>query len=149
MATITLNRPERWNQIYSTNPLERLNAEIKRQTNVVGILPNDASITCLVNLKDCKRSRILCPLGCRQCHAEHVNLDLSGLVTYTTPRDIIFRNLIREFNAKLEKSSYMSRYSVGRMVDNVLAWGQNASRSRPGQQVVAEKVRRATPERLE
>ena len=48
VATITLNRPERWNQIYSTNPLERLNAEIKRQTNVVGILPNDASITCLV-----------------------------------------------------------------------------------------------------
>ena len=48
MATITLNRPGRWNQIYSTNPLERLNAEIKRRTNVVGILPNDASITCLV-----------------------------------------------------------------------------------------------------
>ena len=48
MATITLNRPELWNQIYSTNPLERLNAEIKRRTNVVGILPNDASITCLV-----------------------------------------------------------------------------------------------------
>ena len=48
MATITLNRPELWNQIYSTNPLERLNAEIKRRTNVVGILTNDASITCLV-----------------------------------------------------------------------------------------------------
>jgi len=25
-----------WTQIYSTNPLERLNAEVKRQTNVVG-----------------------------------------------------------------------------------------------------------------
>jgi len=78
-----------------------------------------------------------------------VNLDLSGLGTYTTPRDIIFRNLIRELNAKLEKSSYMSRHSVGRMVDDVMAWRQNAPRSRPGQQVVAEKVRRATPERLE
>jgi putative transposase len=31
-------------QIASTNPLERLNAEIKRRTNVVGIFPNDASI---------------------------------------------------------------------------------------------------------
>ena len=37
-----------WIQIYSTNPLERLNAEIKRPTNVVGIFPNDASITRLV-----------------------------------------------------------------------------------------------------
>ena len=37
-----------WSQIYSTNPLERLNAEIKRRTNVVGIFPNDASITRLV-----------------------------------------------------------------------------------------------------
>ena len=37
-----------WTQIYSTNPLERLNAEIKRRTNFVGIFPNDASIVRLV-----------------------------------------------------------------------------------------------------
>jgi len=37
----------RWSQ-YSTNPLERLNAEIKRRTNVVGIFLNAASTTRLV-----------------------------------------------------------------------------------------------------
>jgi putative transposase len=35
-------------QIYSTNPLERLNAQINRRTNVVGIISEDASITRLV-----------------------------------------------------------------------------------------------------
>ena len=37
-----------WAQIYSTNPLERLNGEIKRRTEVVGIFPNEAAITRLV-----------------------------------------------------------------------------------------------------
>ena len=31
-------------QIHSTNPLERLNAEVKRPTNVVGIFPNEGAI---------------------------------------------------------------------------------------------------------
>ncbi len=37
-----------WLQIHSTHPLQRLNAEIKRGTNVVGIFPNDAAVTRLV-----------------------------------------------------------------------------------------------------
>jgi len=47
LAFMTFPRAH-WAQIYSTNPLERLNAEIKRRTNVVGIFPNDAAITRLV-----------------------------------------------------------------------------------------------------
>ena len=35
-------------QIYSTNHLERLNAEVKRRTRVVGIFPNEAAIVRLV-----------------------------------------------------------------------------------------------------
>jgi len=37
-----------WNQIRSTNPLERLNREIKRRTNVASIFPNEKAIVRLV-----------------------------------------------------------------------------------------------------
>ena len=39
---------EHWSQIHSTNPIERLNREVKRRTNVVSIFPNDAAIVRLV-----------------------------------------------------------------------------------------------------
>ena len=39
---------DHWNQLHSTNPLERLNKEIKRRTNVIGIFPNDDAIIRLV-----------------------------------------------------------------------------------------------------
>jgi putative transposase len=39
---------EHWSKIYSTNGLERLNGEVKRRTEVIGIFPNEEAVKRLV-----------------------------------------------------------------------------------------------------
>jgi transposase-like protein len=61
-----------WQKIWSTNPLERINKEIKRRSRVAGIFPNEASGIRLVGAPSWPTSttngRPLTPLPLRRLH---------------------------------------------------------------------------------
>ena len=56
LACMAFPRQPRTRLLPSTNPIERLNKEVKRRADVVGIFPNEASIMRLIGAVPFERS---------------------------------------------------------------------------------------------
>ncbi|GAB4987365.1 hypothetical protein MAHJHV60_46910 [Mycobacterium avium subsp. hominissuis] len=79
-ADITAFPKQIWRQIWSNNPQERLNKEIKRRTDVVGVFPNPAAMFLSVVI-----------LGRFTTETHAMALLRQGPTrdrSYTTPRDV-------------------------------------------------------------
>ena len=60
---------QHWTTLHSTNPIERLNKDVKRRADVVGIFPNEASIMRPIG------AALFEPNGARQTSSRHMMLE--------------------------------------------------------------------------
>ena len=81
------NFPRRhWRQIWSTNPLERVNKEIKRRTDVVGVFPNPAALLRLAGAVLIEQHDEW-EAGDRRYFSEASMLELTTMNTIDTPTE--------------------------------------------------------------
>ena len=71
-------------KLHSTNPLERLNKEVKRRADVVGIFPNEASITRLIGAVLLEANPPVKPEG-RLWQLQHRYMQLEAMAELAAP----------------------------------------------------------------
>jgi putative transposase len=95
--------PQRhWRQIWSTNPLERVNKEIKRRTDVVGVFPNPAALLRLAGAVLVEQHDEW-EAGDRRYFSESSTLELKTTNTQIEPAEEV--NLIPELTAAQAKTT--------------------------------------------
>ena len=92
-------------QIQSTNPLERLNAEIKRRTDVVGIFPNEAAITRLVGALPLEQND--------ECSLQRRYMQLEGLQSLSDNQPARLSAFVTRAYVQLIQGSRLIHHALG------------------------------------
>jgi hypothetical protein len=97
-------------QIHTTNPLERLNAEIKRRTDVVGIFPNEGAITRLVGALLLEQSD--------EWALQHRYMQLEGLQTLSDNQPARLSAVVRGARVQPSQNSALIHHALGHGLNN-------------------------------